>query len=90
MVTISFDPRETPALAAAKKKTYVDYLPEAKRANAHAGWHFLTADEDDIQAHYRRRRFSLSLGRSDKPVCARQRDLRGHAAGKTRALLLWD
>src|ERR1041385_2283212 len=26
VVTISFDPRETPELAAAKKKTYVDYL----------------------------------------------------------------
>ena len=31
VVTVSFDPRETPALAAAKKKTYVGYLPEAKR-----------------------------------------------------------
>ncbi|HYN23666.1 MAG TPA: SCO family protein, partial [Pyrinomonadaceae bacterium] len=32
VVTVSFDPRETPALATAKKKTYVGYLPEAKRA----------------------------------------------------------
>jgi protein SCO1/2 len=48
VVTVSFDPRETAALAAAKKKTYVDYLPEAKRAKADAGWHFLTADEDAI------------------------------------------
>jgi protein SCO1/2 len=48
VVTVSFDPRETPALAAAKKKTYVDYLPEAKRARANAGWHFLTADETSI------------------------------------------
>ncbi len=49
VVTVSFDPRETPALAAAKKKTYVDYLPEAKRANANAGWHFLTADAETIK-----------------------------------------
>ena len=49
VVTVSFDPRETPALAAAKKKTYVEYLPQAKRANAYAGWHFLTADEDAIR-----------------------------------------
>jgi protein SCO1/2 len=48
VVTVSFDPRETPQLAAAKKKTYVDYLPEDKRASAAAGWHFLTADEASI------------------------------------------
>jgi len=48
VVTVSFDPRETPALAAAKKKTYVDYLPEDKRAAAASGWHFLTADEASI------------------------------------------
>lgn len=49
VVTISFDPRETPELAAAKKKTYVDYFPEDKRAAAAAGWHFLTADEASIE-----------------------------------------
>ena len=48
VVTISFDARETHELAAAKKKTYVDYLPEAKRARADAGWHFLTADQESI------------------------------------------
>jgi protein SCO1 len=49
VVTVSFDPRETPALAAAKKSTYVNYLPEARRASAGAGWHFLTADEASIK-----------------------------------------
>ena len=49
VVTVSFDPRETPALAAAKKNTYVNYLPEAKRAKADAGWHFLTGDEANIK-----------------------------------------
>jgi protein SCO1/2 len=49
VVTVSFDPRESPALATAKKKTYVGYLPEAKRAPAEAGWHFLTADEESIR-----------------------------------------
>jgi protein SCO1/2 len=48
VVTVSFDPRETPQLAAAKKQTYVDYLPEDKRASAAAGWHFLTADEASV------------------------------------------
>jgi protein SCO1 len=50
VVTVSFDPRETPTLAAAKKQTYIDYLPEAKRAKANAGWHFLTADESSISS----------------------------------------
>jgi protein SCO1/2 len=49
VVTVSFDPRETAALAAAKKKTYVDYLPEAKRVGADAGWHFLTGDAASIK-----------------------------------------
>ena len=49
VVTVSFDPRETATLAAAKKKTYVDYLPEAKRGGANAGWHFLTGDAASIK-----------------------------------------
>jgi protein SCO1/2 len=48
VVTISFDPRETPALAQAKKKVYVDYLPEKMRANAATGWHFLTGNQENI------------------------------------------
>ena len=48
VVTVSFDPRETSALAAAKKKVYVDYLPEKMRAGATGGWHFLTGDEASI------------------------------------------
>ena len=48
VVTVSFDPRETSALAAAKKKMYVDYLPEKMGANASSGWHFLTGDQANI------------------------------------------
>jgi protein SCO1 len=48
VVTVSFDPRETSALATAKKKIYVNYLPEKMRANASNGWHFLTGDEASI------------------------------------------
>lgn len=48
VVSISFDSRETPALAAAKKALYVNNLPETKRADATAGWHFLTGDEENI------------------------------------------
>jgi protein SCO1/2 len=49
VVTVSFDPHETPALAAAKKTTYVNYLPADRRAGAAASWHFLTGDEANIK-----------------------------------------
>lgn len=45
VVTVSFDPRETPELAAAKKKTYVERYG---RPGAEAGWHFLTGQEDAL------------------------------------------
>ena len=48
VVTVSFDPRETNTLAAAKKKVYIDYLPETMRAGANNGWHFLTGDQASI------------------------------------------
>src|SRR5207249_468060 len=46
VVLISFDPRETPAQAAAKK---ADQLQRYKRAGAEAGWHFLTGEEAAIR-----------------------------------------
>jgi len=47
VVTVSFDPRETPEMAAAKKK---DYVGRYGRANAAAGWHFLTGQPESINA----------------------------------------
>jgi protein SCO1 len=47
VITVSFDPRETPAMAAAKKK---DYLGRYGRANAARGWHFLTGQAPAIDA----------------------------------------
>ena len=49
VVTISFDPREKPALAAEKKKVYVGYLPDKMEASANTGWHFLTGDAASIE-----------------------------------------
>ena len=46
IVTISFDPREKPALAAAKKATY---LQRYHRPGAGAAWHFLTGDQPSIE-----------------------------------------
>jgi protein SCO1/2 len=43
---VSFDSREKPELAAAKKQLYVNSY---QRPNAAEGWHFLTGDEASIQ-----------------------------------------
>ncbi len=45
VVAVSFDPRDTPELAARKKATY---LGEYGRAATASGWHFLTGDEAAI------------------------------------------
>ena len=47
VVTISFDARETPTLAAEKKK---NYLRQYGRAGAEQGWHFLTGPQSSIDA----------------------------------------
>jgi len=47
VVTVSFDPTETPVLAAGKKKAYLDRY---QRPEAEQGWHFLTGDQASIDA----------------------------------------
>jgi protein SCO1/2 len=47
VITVSFNPRETPALAAEKKKSY---LARYDREGAAEGWHFLTGDSLAIAA----------------------------------------
>ena len=46
VVTVSFDPRETPELAAAKKQIYVKGY---NRPGTEASWHFLTGDAANIK-----------------------------------------
>jgi protein SCO1/2 len=46
MLTVSFDPRETPAQAAAKK---TEYVRRYRRPGAADGWHFLTGEEAAIR-----------------------------------------
>jgi protein SCO1/2 len=53
VLTVSFDPRDDPSLAAAKK---TDLVEKYSRAGAVAGWHFLTGDEPQI------RRLTESVG----------------------------
>lgn len=45
VVTISFDPRETPELARQKKETYIRWY---RRPGASDGWHFLTGGKHEI------------------------------------------
>jgi protein SCO1/2 len=47
VITVSFDPRDTPELANLKKKTY---LAQYNRPGAEKGWHFLTGDQTSITA----------------------------------------
>lgn len=46
VITVSFDPSETPELAAAKKE---EYLRAYGHGGADKGWHFLTGDEASIK-----------------------------------------
>jgi protein SCO1/2 len=46
VVVVSFDPSETPALAAEKKKTYL--LRYARGENQAQAWHFLVGDPENI------------------------------------------
>jgi protein SCO1 len=45
IVTVSFDPRDTPATASAKKTAYISRY---KKPGAVAAWHFLTGDQLSI------------------------------------------
>jgi len=45
IVTVSFDPGETPELARGKKAAYIERY---KRAGAEGGWHFLTGTQHSI------------------------------------------
>ena len=47
VLTVSFDPHDTPATAAQKK---AEYLNRYKRPGAEQGWHFLTGSEASIAA----------------------------------------
>jgi protein SCO1/2 len=69
IVTVSFDPRETPALARAKKQSYLEDLG---KPSAEAGWHFLTGSAASIEALTRSVGFSYEY---DKDT-----DQFGHAA----------
>ncbi|MCU1296037.1 MAG: hypothetical protein JWO91_315 [Acidobacteriaceae bacterium] len=47
ILTVSFDPKDTPQIAAAKK---AEYVKDYHREGAEAGWHFLTGTQESISA----------------------------------------
>jgi protein SCO1 len=47
VLTVSFDPKETPEMAAKKK---AEFLRRYQRAGAEQGWHFLVGKQDAIEA----------------------------------------
>ena len=85
VVTVSFDPRETPALAAAKRITY---LERYGRPAAAQGWHFLTGEQDAIHRADRGRGISLHLRHRSPAIRACQRNHGAHARGQDLSLLL--
>jgi protein SCO1 len=70
IVNVSFDPRDTPALAAAKKG---DLIKRYARPGAAEGWHFLTGDEATIQR--------LTAAAGFRYNYEKDQDRFGHAAG---------
>ena len=85
MVTVSFNPKETWQLAAAKKANYIE---KYHRPGAKEGWHFLTGDEASIKSladtvgfHYRYDPISKQYAHASAHHDA-------DAGGQDRALLL--
>ena len=58
VVFVSFDPRETPAIAAEKKKSTLAHF---RRAGTDAGWHFLTGSKESIEAATQAANFRYSF-----------------------------
>src|SRR5712691_4634851 len=58
VVFISFDSRETPEMAAEKKKSVVSHF---RRSGTEAGWHFLTGSQESIDAATRAANFRYNF-----------------------------
>lgn len=63
VVTVSFDPTETPALAQAKKKNFVERYG---RDGGEQGWHFLTGDQSSIDVLTKAVGFNYAWDRDTK------------------------
>lgn len=63
VVTVSFDPSETPDLARAKKRNFVERYG---RPGGDEGWHFLTGSQDSIQTLTKAVGFNYAWDRDTK------------------------
>lgn len=63
VVTVSFDPTETPELARAKKKNFIERYA---RPGGEEGWHFLTGDQASIDALTKAVGFNYAWDRDSK------------------------
>jgi protein SCO1/2 len=63
VVTVSFDPTETPELARAKKQTFINRYG---RPGAEQGWHFLTGQQASIDALTKAVGFNYAWDRDTK------------------------
>ena len=89
IVAVSFDPRDTPKSASAKKAAY---LERYKRPGAAEGWHFLTGDQQSIDAltklqeqtaqlHLQFLQGQEAAQRSVQALIEQQQALSAHASG---------
>ena len=69
-VTVSFEPKDTPALAKAKRDVYAG---QYGRPGAADHWHFLTGEQPSIDALTQGSRISICVRSSQPPVRARRR-----------------
>lgn len=63
VVFVSFDPRETPAMAADKKKSALAHYGKPETAS---GWHFLTGSQESVDAATRAANFRYNFDAKNK------------------------
>ena len=87
VLTVSFDPHDTPELAAAKKAVYVGLYG---RKGAERGWHFLTGDEASDSATHPGGGIPVQIRPAGQAVRSCHGDHGAHPSRQNRALFLRD
>ena len=89
VVSVSFNPDETPKDAAEKKQIYIARMNEhLEHKTDGAGWHFLTGQQTEIKQLGRRGGLPLPARPSHRTVHSCCRDHAGDAQGQDCAVLL--
>ena len=85
VVFVSFDPRESPDMAAQKKTAALSHFGRPETAD---GWHFLTGTKESIDALTKRANFRYSFDATTRHLRARQRHHAAHSRRPHLALFL--